>query len=130
MCSAQGAGYRSNPRGRFDPLNQAVGGLGSPLESKLQASPEEQCLEAEAKVHVALEQSAEALVKGDASGGEHYFRQNLHHLHSLHKHKASSNQALGESLLCFNPMHPSSCWINVGWLAGISTNLSDVSSSR
>lgn len=36
----------------------------------MQPSPEEQCLEAEAKVHVALEQSAEAHVKGDASGGK------------------------------------------------------------
>ena len=65
----QGAGYRSNPRGRFDPLNQAASGGGSPLDAKIQASPEEQCLEAEAKVHIALEQSAEALVKGDASAG-------------------------------------------------------------
>ncbi len=64
----QGAGYRSNPRGRFDPLNQAASGAAS-LDAKLQSSPEEQCLEAEAKVHVALEQSAEALAKGDASGG-------------------------------------------------------------
>ena len=66
----QGAGYRSTPRGRFDPLNQAGSGGGSPLDAKLQPSPEEQCLEAEAKVHVALEQSAEALGKGDASAGE------------------------------------------------------------
>ena len=36
----------------------------------MQPSPEEQCLEAEAKVHVALEHSAEAHVKGDASGGK------------------------------------------------------------
>lgn len=36
----------------------------------MQLSPEEQCLEAEAKVHVALEQSAEAHVKGDVSGGK------------------------------------------------------------
>lgn len=66
----QGAGYRSTPRGRFDPLNQAGSGGTSPLDAKLQPSPEEQCLEAEAKVHVALEQSAEAHVKGNASGGQ------------------------------------------------------------
>ena len=78
---AQGAGYRSAPRGRFDPLNQAASGSPTPLEGKLQASPEEQCLEAEAKVHLALEQSAEALVKGDASGGMHcaFVRHQLQH---------------------------------------------------
>ena len=58
------------PRGRFDPLNQAGSGGTSPLDAKMQPSPEEQCLEAEAKVHVALEQSAEAHVKGDASAGK------------------------------------------------------------
>ena len=67
---SQGAGYRSNPRGKFDPLNQAASGGGSRLDAKMQTSPEEQCLEAEAKVHLALEQSAEALIKGDASAGE------------------------------------------------------------
>lgn len=70
LCCVQGAGYRSTPRGRFDPLNQAGSGGTSPLDAKLQPSPEEQCLEAEAKVHVALEQSAEAHVKGNASGGQ------------------------------------------------------------
>lgn len=70
MLNIQGAGYRSAPRGRFDPLNQAGSGGTSPLDAKLQPSPEEQCLEAEAKVHLALEQSAEALVKGDTSGGK------------------------------------------------------------
>jgi len=68
---AQGAGYRSTPRGRFDPLNQAASGAANALDAKLQASPEELCLEAEAKVHAALEQSAEALAKGDASAGKH-----------------------------------------------------------
>ena len=66
----QGAGYRSAPRGRFDPLNQAASASSGSLDQKSQASPEEMCLEAEAKVHTALEQSAEALVKGDSAAGQ------------------------------------------------------------
>ncbi|KAL0039331.1 hypothetical protein WJX79_003743 [Trebouxia sp. C0005] len=69
MTSNKGAGYRSTPRGRFDPLNQAASGAANALDAKLQASPEELCLEAEAKVHAAMEQSAEALANGDASAG-------------------------------------------------------------
>ena len=66
----QGAGYRSAPRGRFDPLNQAASASSGSLDQKSQASPEEMCLEAEAKVHTALEQSAEALVRGDSAAGQ------------------------------------------------------------
>ena len=68
----QGAGYRSAPRGRFDPLNQAASASSGSLDQKSEASPEETCLEAEAKVHTALEQSAEALAKGDSAAGTQF----------------------------------------------------------
>ena len=70
-CSLQGAGYSSGPRGRFDPLNQAATGRAiTPLAKAEEASPDEQCRDAEAKVHVALDESAQALRAQDASTGE------------------------------------------------------------
>ena len=69
-CSLQGAGYSSGPRGRFDPLNQAAAGRATtPLAKAEEASPDEQCREAEAKVHMALDESAQALRAQDASTG-------------------------------------------------------------
>ena len=66
-CFLQGAGYSSAPRGRFDPLNQAATGRAATPSAKVEeASPEEQCREAEAKVHVALDESAQALRAQDA----------------------------------------------------------------
>eukprot|EP00891_Asterochloris_glomerata_P007067 jgi/Astpho2/7067/fgenesh1_pm.00107_%23_31_t len=68
MTSNKGAGYSSGPRGRFDPLNQAATGrAATPLAKVEEASPDEQCREAEAKVHVALDESAQALRAQDAS---------------------------------------------------------------
>ncbi|KAK9806351.1 hypothetical protein WJX72_011075 [[Myrmecia] bisecta] len=65
MTSNKGAGYSSAPKGRFDPLNQASRSPAQPLAKKTELSPEEQCKAAERKVHVLLEESAEAYVKGD-----------------------------------------------------------------
>ena len=70
-CFLQGAGYSSGPRGRFDPLNQAATGRATTTLAKVEeASPDEQCRDAEAKVHVALDESAQALQAQDASTGE------------------------------------------------------------
>ncbi|KAF8060003.1 Ift88 [Scenedesmus sp. PABB004] len=72
MTSNRGAGFSSQPHGRFDPFGQAAKGLlggaggGSLLPKKQEASPKEVARGHERKVHELLEASVALSQQGDA----------------------------------------------------------------
>jgi hypothetical protein len=77
MTSNRGAGFSSNPKGRFDPFGQANkgvasagGGSSSLLPRKQAASTEEVARGMEKKVHEVLEASVLLSQQGDAQAGE------------------------------------------------------------
>lgn len=71
MTSNQGAGYSSSqPRRGFNPGVQGGGVRSSTaiLQKKSESSPQEACRDLERKVHVLLEESAQAMVSNDVGG--------------------------------------------------------------
>jgi hypothetical protein len=77
MTSNRGAGFSSNPKGRFDPFGQANkgvasagGGSSSLLPRKQAASTEEVARGMEKKVHEVLEASVLLSQQGDGQAGK------------------------------------------------------------
>eukprot|EP00882_Tetradesmus_deserticola_P025004 GHRQ01027400.1.p2 GENE.GHRQ01027400.1~~GHRQ01027400.1.p2 ORF type:complete len:109 (-),score=46.64 GHRQ01027400.1:542-868(-) len=76
MTSNRGAGFSSNPKGRFDPFGQAnkglasAGGSSSLLPRKQAASTEEVARGMEKKVHEVLEASVLLSQQGGAQAGQ------------------------------------------------------------